>query len=125
MKTFLTILIITFFITPVHAGELDHKGVICASMSAGFRFESQERVIEYYIKGYEVEISPNEYSLEGPSSVVWYESPICDWRCRLDRETLELFDGKSYHDCAIEQSSGTIIKKLRVLIREAKAKNKL
>jgi len=29
MKTFLTILIVTFFITPVYAGEVDGKGLRC------------------------------------------------------------------------------------------------
>ena len=29
MKTFLTILVITFFITPVYAGEVDGKGLEC------------------------------------------------------------------------------------------------
>ena len=38
MKTFLTILIITFFITPVYAGELDGKGLECTLVENPLNF---------------------------------------------------------------------------------------
>ena len=54
MRTLVTILIIVFLSTPVMAGSVDGKGVLCLDINKGFFFEGENVVRTYRIYGMEV-----------------------------------------------------------------------
>ena len=96
MKTFLTILIVTFFITPVHAGELDGKGLECTlvenPLNFGpkyYLFENGKVVQSYVDNSTPLRIKRDTYQDDYEATVdaiTWSNSYT------LDRKTLKLSD---------------------------------
>ena len=88
MKTLVTILIIVFLSTPVMAGSVDGKGVLCPDINKGFFFEGENVVRTYRIYGMEVwDWEGGMYYEKGPYRIEWYHDGELFY---LDRQTLKL-----------------------------------
>ena len=121
MKVIVLALTLLLLISPVHAGSIDGKGLICHYKDdvnypwRGFYFD-EGKVFELYVKGYAIEqIAGYKY---------WYKgTKIIGWRRNiLDRKTLKLNVDRA--TCRLSNREG-IINFLNQIIYRAKKENKL
>ena len=109
MRTFLTILILTFFVTPVFAeeGEVDGKGLECTSIENPLKYEpiyyhfENGIVYRHYVSDrtpLEIETKRLSKYITTVDFIKWAEWSL---RHKLDRKTLELTASTEFWDCQV------------------------
>ena len=125
MYKFLTISLLSFFITSISHASVEGKGLFCADEKGNnpkFIYFKDSRTFEdFSINGYEVTKRDSPYILQGTKTIrLKYPGKYY----YINRQTLKgTYD--SSITCAVANSRQQLISKIQSIIDKAKSKNKL